>query len=132
MKILFLVLCCVLLVATIQCQKDSFQKSPVVGTWIETTSNADTLEFLSEYDGTDPVFWLKRGKNDDSLPKEYSGPYSYKITESTISLRWFLSSYSGFHAYYFELSPNREIIMIGNFYNNPSENKDTLVFRKIE
>jgi len=131
MKILFLVLCCFILASTLQCQKDTFKKSPIAGTWVEKTNSSDTLEFLPEYDGTNPIFWLKRGKNDDNLPKEYSGPYSYELSENTISMRWFLSSNGGFQGYYLELSPDKEILKIGNFYNNPYEDKDTLVFRMI-
>jgi len=132
MKILLTILVSFLLVTSVQCQKEGFQKSPVAGTWVENSTNADTLEFLPEYDGINPIFWLKRGKNHDNLPKGYSGPYYYELSENTISTNWFLSSNGGYHAYYFELSPNMEILKVGNFYNNPYENKDTLVFRKIE
>lgn len=132
MKILCLFLCFFLLASAVQCQKEGFQKSPVAGTWVETTSNSDTLEFLPEYDGTNPIFWLKRGKNDDNLPKGYSGPYSYELSENTISMNWFLSSNMSYHEYFFKISPDKEILKIGNFYNNPNENKDTLVFRMIK
>jgi hypothetical protein len=133
MKIIYLFLCCFLLVTTAQCQKkESYKESPIAGTWVENTGNSDTLEFLPEYDGQYPIFQLKRGKNDDNLPKSNSGPYSYKLSENTISMQWFLSSNSAYHSYYFEISPDKEILKIGNFYNNPYEDKDTLVFRKIK
>jgi hypothetical protein len=132
MKILYLFLCCFLLAITIQCQKNTFQESPVAGTWIETASNTDTLEFLPEYDGQNPIFWLKRGKNEDNLPKSNSGPYSYKLSENTISMNWFLSSNMSYHEYFFELSQDKEILKIGNFYNNPYVNKDTLIFTRVK
>ena len=132
MKNLFFVLCCFLLAATVQCQKkESFKESPITGTWVETTTKTDTLEFLPEYDGTNPILWLKRGKNDDNLPKIYSGPYSYELSGNSITMNWFLSSNMSFHEYFFEPSPDKEILKIGNFYNNPYDNKDTLIFRMI-
>lgn len=129
MKIHYLFVCCLLLTATLQCQKkEVFTESPIAGTWVENLSKTDTLEFIAEYDGEYPIFWLKRGKNDDSLPKSYSGPYSYYLNNNTISMRWFLSSNAEFHSYFFELSPDKEILKMGDFFNT-SVNTDTLVFR---
>lgn len=133
MKILYLFLNCFLLFATIQCQKkEDFKGSPISGIWVDNSSLTDTLEFLPEYDGQHPIFWLKRGKNSDSLPKSYSGPYSYTLSENSISMRWFLSSNAEFHTYLFVLSPDTEVLKIGNFYDNPNENQDTLFFRMIK
>jgi len=134
MKSLLLFLFGVLLVSHVQCQKnkDVFHQSPVSGSWIHTTSNTDTLEFLPEYDGSNPIFWLKRGKNEDNLPKSNSGPYSYELSENAISINWFLSSNSNYHSYYFKLSPDKEMLKIGNFYSESKINTDTLIFRKIE
>ena len=132
MKLIFLIVGCWICIFSLHCQENVFQKSPVSGTWVEISKNTDTLEFLPEYDGINPIVWLKRGKIDKNLPKEYSGPYYYELFENTISMKWFLSSNSGYHAYYFELSPDKELLKIGNFYNRPYEIKDTIVFSLIK
>jgi len=42
------------------CQKSEFKKSPIFGIWIERTNKSDSLIFLPEYDGQNPIFQLKR------------------------------------------------------------------------
>jgi len=119
------------------CQKNSFAKSPLSGTYIEFEKQKDTIVFASEYDGQNPVFELKRGyriSEGYELPDYYSGPYNYKISQNSISLYWFLSSGS-FQSYYFQNLPEEDRFEIGNFFKNPAENtneKDTLVFIRIQ
>ena len=132
MKIPLIFLVFFLFAATMQCQKATFQKSPISGTYVETVNKTDTLDFLPEYDGLLPIFWLKRGVDKNKLPKHYSGPYHYEIFDNTISINWFLSSNSGFHGYYFKLSPNKKEMQIVNFFDNPYMNQDTLTFERIE
>lgn len=132
MKISVMCFVCFLAITTVHCQKEVMQKSPLSGTWVEISMKTDTIEFLPEYESTNPILWLKRGKNNHNLPKEYSGPYTYELHENTISLNWFLSSNSGYHAYYFELAQDRKEFKIVNFFDKPYENKDTLVFQLIK
>src|SRR5512133_1500495 len=66
-----------LLATAVQCQKAEMKTSPVVGIWVEESQRADTIEFLPEYDGQDPIFWLKRGfriTEGYKLPDYFSGP----------------------------------------------------------
>lgn len=127
----------IMLFCNASCQKSLLKKSPINGTYIESEKKSDTIIFLSEYDGQNPVFELKRGfriADGYKLPDYYSGPYNYKISQKSISLYWFLSSGS-FQTYYFKSTPEENKFLIGNFFKNPENNtneKDTLVFIRIK
>jgi hypothetical protein len=113
------------------CQKVELKKSPIKGVWVEKSNKSDTLIFLAEYDGQNPIFQLKRGfdPNDKSkLPKSLSGPYWYQLGDNRILINWFLSSDSKFHSYYFWLAENQSKLMIGNFFKDDQSKKDTLIF----
>jgi hypothetical protein len=115
------------------CQKNEFKKSPIIGTWIEKSKKSDTLIFLPEYDGLNPIFQLKRGfdsVNKNKLPKSFSGPYWYKLESNCILISWFLSSDINFHSYYFWLSDNKTKLKISDFFNDSRSGKDTLTFIK--
>jgi hypothetical protein len=115
------------------CQKSQFKKSPIIGTWIESTNHSDSLIFLPEYDGQNPIFQLKRGFNPldrTKLPKPFSGPYWYKLEGNRISISWFLSSEAGYHSYYFWLSHDKIKLRISNFFGDNKSQKDTLTFFK--
>lgn len=43
------------------CQKSQIKKSPVFGIWVEKINKSDSLLFLPEYDGQNPIFHLTRG-----------------------------------------------------------------------
>ena len=115
------------------CQKSELKKSPIIGTWIERTKHSDSLIFLPEYDGRNPIFQLRRGfyPNDRTkLPKSFSGPYWYKLERNSISISYFLSSDSRFHSYYFWQSKDKTKLRIGNFFGDNKSQKDTLTFIK--
>ena len=116
------------------CQKNELKKSPIIGTWIEKLKKSDTLIFLSEYDGQNPIFQLKRGfdpiEKKNKVPKSFSGPYWYKLESNRILINWFLSSDGNFHSYYFWLSENKMNIRISDFINDSRSQKDTLTFIK--
>ena len=114
------------------CQKSEL-KSPIVGTWIEITNHTDSLVFLPEYDGKNPILQLRRGfdPNDRTkLPKSFSGPYWYNLERNRISISWFLSSDSRFISYYFWQSKDKTKIKIGNFFGDNKSQQDTLTFIK--
>ena len=134
-KSVILFFLCLLLTATyVVCQKTEFKKSPIIGVWIETSKKMDTLIFLPEYDGQNPIFQLKRGfdaNNKSKLPKAFSGPYWYKLDDKNrILINWFLSSDANFHSYYFRLSKNKMELRISDFFNDGRSQKDTLIFTK--
>jgi hypothetical protein len=126
----------IMLFGNASCQKNNTKDSPLTGTWIESEKKSDTIVFLSEYDGQNPVFELKRGfriANGYILPDYFAGPYWYQLDRDNISLNWFLSSGS-FHSYYFKIMPGESKFEIGNFFKNPENSlveKDTLEFIRI-
>jgi hypothetical protein len=116
-------------------QQAEFKKSPISGTWVELNKKSDTLVFLSEYDGQNPIFQLKRGFdsiNQYYLPKRLSGPYWYYLGNDQISISWCLSSDSRFQKYYFQLSSDRQKFKILNFFQDYQNSKDTISFIKIK
>lgn len=115
--------------------KSGIRKSPMDGTWIESELKKDTIIFSPEYDGQFPVFNLKREflvTASGYLPGYLSGPYWYILGTKNISLSWFLSGYSWFNRYYFELQPGGNEFKITNFFAENNEVPDTLTFRRIE
>jgi len=115
------------------CQKSELKKSSISGTWIERTNHSDSLIFLPEYDGINPIFRLGRGfdpKDRTKLPKAFSVPYWYKLYKNSISISWFLSSDSRYHSYYLWLSADKTKIRIGNFFGDNKSQHDTLTFIK--
>ena len=127
----------ILIFCNASCQKSLLKKSPINGTFIESEKKSDTIIFLPEYDGQNPVFELKRGfriADGYKLPDYYSGPYNYRISQKSISLYWFLSSGS-FQTWYYKNVPEENKFIIGNFFKNPvnsTNEKDTLVFIRIK
>lgn len=116
------------------CQKNELKKSPIKGTWVEKSKKTDTLIFLPDYDGQNPIFQLKRGfdpvDKKNKVPKSPYGPYWYKLEKNRILTNWFLSSDASFHSYYFWLSENENKLKIGDFFNDSRTQKDTLTFFK--
>jgi hypothetical protein len=120
------------------CQKVELKTSPINGTWIEAENKTDTIVFLSEYDGQNPIFELKRGfrvtEEGYKLPDYHSGSYNYKLGNNYISVYWFFSSGS-FQSFYFKLIPEENKFIIGNFFKDPEKKKtesDTLIFVRIK
>jgi len=115
--------------------KEGLKESPIVGVWVESVSKKDTMEFMSQYDGTFPIFTLKRESqiiDGNNIPGHFSGPYYYKLLENSISTQWFLSSNSAFFRNYFKIDPSRNEFKIGTFFDDSSLNDDTLTFVKIK
>lgn len=123
-----LLLFCILLSFHVYCQESKLKRSPVNGIWIEEVSKTDTIVFHPEYDGRNPIFNLNRGRNTDKLPKSFSGPYRYMLSNGSISINWFLSSDLTYNTYYFNISKDGSKLKIGNFFSNPYLNHDTLSF----
>jgi hypothetical protein len=120
---------------TLTLPKSGIKKSPMEGTWIESEQKTDTIIFSPEYDGQFPVFNLNREfrvTDSGTLPGYSSGPYWYILGTNSISLDWFLSSYSWFNRYYFDLQPGGKEFKILNFFAEPNETRDTLTFVKTE
>ena len=113
------------------------KKSPINGIWIEKENGIDTISFLPKYDGSTPIFDLKRGyriAEGYKLPDYFSGPYNYKIEDNGISIYWFLSS-GTYKSYYFKMDSDSNEFVIENFFKDPEKKKierDTLTFKKIE
>jgi len=119
-------------------QRSMLKASPLQGTWIEAERKADTIVFSPEYDGQNAVFDLKRGTRTTeegfTLPDYFSGPYSFKPGQNSISVYWFLSSGSS-QTYYFNLMAGENKFEIGNFFKDPEKRKpekDTLLFIRIK
>jgi hypothetical protein len=115
--------------------KEGLKESPIVGVWVESVSKKDTMEFMSQYDGTFPIFTLKRESqiiDGNNIPGHFSGPYYYKLLQNSISTQWFLSSNSAFFRNYFKMDPSRNEFKIGTFFDDSSLNNDTLTFVKIK
>lgn len=109
----------------VSCEKNTIEKAPIDGIWVETTQKMDTLVFDNQH----PSFNLNRGselRNGYLLPKYLSGPYSYKIGKDSISLRWLLSSSSYGNNYYFKMDTESDLIKIGNFFED-SLNKNVIL-----
>ena len=113
------------------CEKNTIEKAPINGIWVETTQKMDTLVFDNQL----PLFELNRGielRNGYLLPKLSSGLYSYKIEKDSISLNWILSSSSYRNNYYFfKLDTESDLIKIGNFFVDSLNKNVTLIFSRI-
>lgn len=114
----------------VSCEKNTIEKSPLDGIWVETTQKMDTLVFDNQHTS----FYLNRGaelRNGYLLPKYLSGPYSYEIGKDSISLRWLLSSSLYGNNYYFRINYESDLIMIGNFYEDSLNVNEVLTFSRI-
>ncbi len=119
------------------CQKDWFPDpntlpKGLTGSWVETNTLADTIKFNS--DAQSGYFYLSRGfawTNGYWLPKIGSAPYSYNITEDSISVIDGLSSSMEGGTYYFKFDEPNLTIKIGKFCKYIATKKSILTFRKI-
>ena len=114
----------------VSCEKNTIEKAPVDGIWVETTQKMDTLVFDNQH----LTFNLNRGselRDGYLLPKYLSGPYSYEIGKDSISLRWLLSSSSYGSNYYFKMDTESDLIKIGNFFEDSLNKNVTLTFSRI-
>jgi hypothetical protein len=128
---LFLVLTTFLLFLFLGCESEELNIDSLQGSWIESTSQSDTLIFDSnEFEG-----WvsLNRGKElrgGNMLPKLGSGIYDYKISGDSIKLQNLLSSCLCPKSYVFEMLPGGNKLNIGNFFNDDTPLGELLIFEK--
>jgi hypothetical protein len=124
-------------IVLVSCQKDEFPDpntlpKGLTGSWVETNTLADTIRFNS--DTQSGYFFLSRGlsmTNGYWLPKIGSAPYSYNITEDSISVLNGLSSSMEGGTYYFKFDEPNLTIKIGKFCKYIATKKLILTFRKI-
>ncbi|MFA5818249.1 MAG: hypothetical protein WC854_03100 [Bacteroidales bacterium] len=122
----------------LSCQKDEFPDPSTLpkgltGSWVETNTRTDTIEFNSNNESG--YFYLSRGFgiiNGYWLPKIGSTWYSYKISEDSISVIDGLSSAMEGGTYYFKFDEPNLTINIGKFSKYISTKKSILTFRKIK
>jgi hypothetical protein len=113
--------------------ESEFRKSPLNGIWVEENVRTDTIIFKPYYDGQEPIFYLARGQRKKSyLPKYNSGPYHYRLEDSVIKTRWFLSSSLTYNPYYIKISNDSSEIKIGDFYDSSPRDNDTLIFIRVD
>jgi len=125
----------------ISCQKDKSFQFPdpgtlpkgLTGSWVETTSGADTISFNSNDESC--YFNLSRGfamTNGYWLPRIGSTYYSYTISEDSITVIDGLSNSMEGGTYYFMFDEPILTINIGKFSKYISTKKSVLTFRKIK
>jgi len=124
----------------ISCQKDKSFQFPdpdmlakgLTGSWVETTTGVDTINFYSNEDSG--YFNLYRGyeiRNGYRLPRIGSTLYSYTISGDSITVVDGLSDSMEGGTYYFKFREPILTINIGKFSKYISNNKSVLTFRKI-
>lgn len=114
----------------VSCEKNTIEKAPIDGIWVETTQKMDTLVFDNQH----PSFNLNRGselRNGYLLPKYSSGLYLYEIKKDSISLRWLFSSSAYGHNYSFKIALENEQLKIGNFFVDSLNKNGILIFSRI-
>jgi hypothetical protein len=125
----------------ISCQKDKSFQFPdpstlpkgLTGSWVETTTGADTISF--NYNNDSGYFNLYRGyamTNGYWLPKIGSTSYSYTISGDSIAVIDGLSNSMEGGTYYFKFDEPNLTISIGKFSKYISTKKSVLIFRKIK
>ncbi len=125
MKNLFLV--GLLLIIAISCDKETIEKPPIEGIWVETIYKSDTLIF----DSGAELFDLNRGGENLTLQAR-SRPYAYELGKDSISVSWLFSSATfGSLKYYFDLNEEKEQMKIGNFYVDSLGVNEILIFSRI-
>jgi hypothetical protein len=139
--LLFSVVALSILVLFISCQKDKSFQFPdpstlpkgLTGSYVETTTGADTISFNSNQKSG--YFNLSRGfamTNGYWLPKIGSTSYSYTISADSISVVDGLSNSMEGGTYYFKFDETNLTINIGKFSKYISTKKSVLTFRKIK
>jgi hypothetical protein len=125
----------------ISCQKDKSFQFPdpstlpkgLTGSWVETTTGADTISFNSNNESG--YFNLSRGfavTNGYWLPKIGSTSYSYIISGDSIAVVDGLSNSMEGGTYYFKFDEPILTINIGKFSKYIGTKKSILTFRKIK
>jgi hypothetical protein len=124
----------------LSCQKDktsfpdpSTLPKGLTGSWVETTTVADTISFNSNNESG--YFNLSRGfamTNGYWLPKIGSTSFSYTISGDSITVVDGLSNSMEGGTYYFRFDEPNLTINIGKFSKYISTEKSVLTFRKIK
>jgi len=100
----------------------------LIGTWVETNSKVDTIEFSSRFKILNGEIWLRNCAG-------YSTFFPYEISNDSIHISDPLSSVwelaEGMN-YYFDFDSLRLIIHIAQFTFRLSTNDSILTFRKIQ
>jgi hypothetical protein len=114
------------------CERDEPKNNSLKGSWIESSSLADTLIFeTNEFEG---LLYLNRGKElreGHMLPKIGSGPFFYEISEDSLFLRHIASSCSCTQNYSFTMLPEEGKLKVGNFFNDDIPLGELLIFEKL-
>ena len=127
-----LVLTILICISFFSCSKTTLEPGPVRGVWVEASLRQDTLSFV-KFD-PDRYFTLDRERefrNGHSLPKSGSGPYDYILKNDSISIRCGWSNSLNFQTLYFKFDPQRDLIQIGNFYDDSKNAAAILSFTKL-
>ncbi len=119
------------------CEKGDFPDPATLpkgltGSWVETHTLEDTIVFNSDRDTG--FFYLSRGfemRNGYWLPRIGSAPYSYIISEGSITVIDGLSSSLQGGTYHFRYNEPDLTISIGKFCKYIDTKKSILTFRKI-
>jgi hypothetical protein len=114
----------------VSCEKNTIEKAPIDGTWVEITQKTDTLVF----DNQNPWFILNRERelrNGRLLSKYPSGAYIYETGKDSINLRRLASSSSYGNNYYFKVDSKNGQIRNGNFFVDSLGKNVILTFSKI-
>ncbi len=114
----------------VSCEKNTIEKAPIDGTWVEITQKTDTLVF----DNQNPWFTLNRERElrDGYLrPKYPSGAYTYVTGKDSINLRMMISSSSYGNNYYFKVDSKNGQLRIGNFFVDSLNKNVILTFSRI-
>lgn len=124
----------------ISCNKDELSfpdpstlPKGLTGSWVETTTGADTISFNSNSESG--FFNLSRGfamTNGYWLPRIGSTSYSYTISGDSISVVDGLSNSMEGGTYYFKFDEPILTINIGKFSKYIGTKKSILTFRKIK
>lgn len=105
----------------------------LIGTWVETTTLTDTLDFITNNDSG--LVFLYRGyeiRNGYYLPIIGTDGYFYAIDNDSIRMRAGLSSLWFDETFYFSFDRKNLAIDIGKFCKYIDTEESVLTFRKIK
>lgn len=132
MKHTIFILIAVIALISFGCEETEFNIDSLNGSWIESSSRADTLVFDSnEFEGWLYLNRVKELRNGYMLPKIGSGSYDYEISNDSIVLQYHLSSCMCPKSYTFEILSGEDKLKIGNFYDDDIPLGEMLTFEKL-
>lgn len=120
-----------IVLSLISCEENNADEILLNGNWIESSQNVDTLRFNKQNSEGMFILYRKREIRDGYLlPIANAGPYDYIIHGDSITLRFSLLSSIENYNYYFSLDMEKEIIEIGNFFEDSLGKNKILTFIK--